>query len=57
MQNYNPPDLDNLIIWTPKNTKEGFEHEKLLYYYPPSEDKERMVKLVGLSEALVNFTG
>mmetsp|Transcript_14708 Transcript_14708/g.20528 ORF Transcript_14708/g.20528 Transcript_14708/m.20528 type:complete len:451 (+) Transcript_14708:29-1381(+) len=38
------------------DVKEGQEHEKLLYYWPAETDLQIQTKLIGFSEALVNFT-
>ena len=48
--------LSSFFLFTPKNTQEGREFEKLLYYYPNSTNIEEQTRYVGLSEALINFT-
>jgi hypothetical protein len=48
--------LANFFVFTPKDVPEGKEYEKLLYYFPNTDEIEIQTKQVGLSEALVNFT-
>lgn len=48
--------LSSFVIFTPKDVPEGQEDQKILYYYPSSDSLDTKNKLVGLGEALVNFT-
>jgi len=54
---YNPATFSSLFVFTPKNTAEGQEHEKILFFHSPIPmSVEEQTRHVGLSEALVNFT-
>lgn len=49
--------LVSFFIYNPElSPKEGTEHLKILFYYPDGETQNRMVRNIGLCEALVNFT-
>jgi hypothetical protein len=52
-----PPSLSTFFIFTPKNVPEGKEHEKILFFHPSSLSEGEKNNQIGLSEALVNFTG
>eukprot|EP01117_Protostelium_nocturnum_P014528 TRINITY_DN5536_c0_g1_i1.p1 TRINITY_DN5536_c0_g1~~TRINITY_DN5536_c0_g1_i1.p1 ORF type:complete len:476 (+),score=147.88 TRINITY_DN5536_c0_g1_i1:136-1563(+) len=51
-----PSTLANFLVYTPKDTKEGMEHQQILYYWNPSDPIETQSKLLGLSQAFINFT-
>ncbi|PRP76652.1 aspartate kinase [Planoprotostelium fungivorum] len=50
------PSLANLLLFSPKDVKEGEEYKKVLYFHPTTEPQEEQAKHLGLSEALINFT-
>jgi hypothetical protein len=50
-------ELLGFFIYNPTlGSKEGTEHQKILYYHPDEEVLNRKVRNIGLCEALVNFT-
>ncbi|RXG56315.1 Vacuolar fusion protein CCZ1-like protein [Armadillidium vulgare] len=50
------PKLLNFFIFHSKyGQREGYEHEKLLYYYPKNENLDTQVRNVGLAEAITRF--
>jgi len=53
----NPPALKYFFFFNPTlSKKEGTEHEKILFFHPPSVNIDEQTRNVGLSEALTQFT-
>lgn len=51
------PKLSELFVFSPTLCqKEGEEHKKLLYYYPPDKSLNTRLNSIGLCEALMTFT-
>ncbi|KAF5296062.1 hypothetical protein FQA39_LY12684 [Lamprigera yunnana] len=51
-------ELKNFFIFNSSyEFKEGEEYNKVLYYYPPTDDINTQVNNVGLVEAIIKFTG
>jgi len=49
--------LARFFVFDPRlGPTEETEHEKILYYWPPSTPLNRQQSDIGLSEALINFT-
>jgi len=49
--------LKYFFIFNPKlGQKEGMEHEKILFFYPPAVNIDEQARNVGLSEGLIHFT-
>jgi hypothetical protein len=52
-----PAMLESLAIFNSEfGQREGYEHEKILYYYPDTLEQGRQVRNIGLAQALVSFT-
>lgn len=48
--------LHNFYIYNPTyGPKEGQEHKKVLFFYPPSVNLDHQIRTIGLSEAVVQF--
>ncbi|CAG5132726.1 unnamed protein product [Candidula unifasciata] len=47
--------LNFFVFNTEYGPKEGEEHKKILYFYPPEVDLDTKIKRIGLSEAVVKF--
>jgi len=53
----NPPSLKYFFVFNPTlSTKEGTEHENILFFYPPTVNIDEQTRNVGLSQALAHFT-
>ncbi|CAH8490976.1 unnamed protein product [Dicrocoelium dendriticum] len=51
------PKLSELFVFSPTLCqKEGDEHKKLLYYYPPDKSLNTRLNSIGLCEALLTFS-
>ncbi|XP_071535628.1 vacuolar fusion protein CCZ1 homolog [Panulirus ornatus] len=56
-ENSSEPKLLNFFIFNSSyGQKEGYEHEKILYYHPSSADLDTQVRQVGLAEAITRFS-
>eukprot|EP01118_Nematostelium_gracile_P018295 TRINITY_DN8091_c0_g1_i1.p1 TRINITY_DN8091_c0_g1~~TRINITY_DN8091_c0_g1_i1.p1 ORF type:complete len:444 (-),score=113.32 TRINITY_DN8091_c0_g1_i1:1241-2572(-) len=56
MASSTPASVNNFFIFTPKDTREGEEYKKVMFFWPETIPIGEQTRHIGLSAALVNFT-